>query len=173
VRKLASRGNFCTSALVNLSPCLTNHNGMKTYGEVDVQLHTFLNLGTGWRWFRAKNRRYPLDRRLGWLQSRFGCTGEEKGKSLLPRVSELSQHAFQVITPPPPPPQSVQQQPYAIQNIRPSSGRGMWTSSHALLPFVKCNLYGGKHLTVLDQMAGTDIYEGSEPTPPHYPNVNK
>jgi hypothetical protein len=48
----------------------------------------FLHLGTSWRWVvkftprplypRGKSPRYPLDRRLGGLQSRSGRFGEEK-----------------------------------------------------------------------------------------------
>jgi hypothetical protein len=47
-----------------------------------------LNLGTRWRWEvtftshplhpRCNSSRYPMDRRLGGLQSRSGCSGEEK-----------------------------------------------------------------------------------------------
>jgi hypothetical protein len=67
---------------------LTNHHAMKTYWEVEVQLPRILNLWTIWRpvvsftqqqlYLWDKRRRYPLDRRLGWPQSRSGRGGEKK-----------------------------------------------------------------------------------------------
>jgi hypothetical protein len=40
------------------------------YGGMEVQLNTFIILGS--------SPRYPFDRRLGGLQSRSGCSGERK-----------------------------------------------------------------------------------------------
>jgi hypothetical protein len=61
---------------------------MKAYGGVDVQLHSFFDLGTRWRWVvsftprplypQGKSPSYPLDRSLGGPQSRSGRGGEEK-----------------------------------------------------------------------------------------------
>jgi hypothetical protein len=55
---------------------------MKVYWGVEVYLHAFFDLGTGWRWVvsftprpfypQGKSPWYPLDRRLGGPQSRFG-----------------------------------------------------------------------------------------------------
>jgi hypothetical protein len=56
--------------------------------EAEVQLHSFFDLGTRWRWVvsfmarqlypQGKSPWYPLDRRLGGPQSRSGHRGEEK-----------------------------------------------------------------------------------------------
>jgi hypothetical protein len=65
-------------------------------GGVDVKLHAFFDLGTRWRWvvsFRprplyhqGKSPCYPLDRRLGGLQSRSGCGVEEKNSQPPPGI---------------------------------------------------------------------------------------
>jgi hypothetical protein len=74
---------------IYLSLCLTNyalaHEGVWGSGYIDPR---FLGLGTSWRWvvsftplplyLRGKSPRYPLDRRLGGPQSRYGRRGEEK-----------------------------------------------------------------------------------------------
>jgi hypothetical protein len=52
---------------------------MKMYGGVDVQMHVFLTLAlevSGQLHTSAALARYPLDRRLGGLQSRSGRHGE-------------------------------------------------------------------------------------------------
>jgi hypothetical protein len=61
---------------------------MKAYLGVDVQFHSFFDLGTGWRWVvsftprplcpQGKSPLYPLDRRLGGPQRRSASGGEEK-----------------------------------------------------------------------------------------------
>jgi len=58
-----------------LSLCLIKYHAMKTYWGVEIQLHTFFDLGTRWRWVvsftpqplypQGKSPWYPLDRRLG------------------------------------------------------------------------------------------------------------
>jgi hypothetical protein len=67
---------------------------MKIYGRVEVYLHAFLNLALDegeWsasRPFRftpgERAQRYPLDRRLGGLQSRSGRCGEDEKVPFLP-----------------------------------------------------------------------------------------
>jgi hypothetical protein len=67
---------------------------MKAYWGVNVQLHAFFNLGTRWRWVvsftprllypQRKSPLYPLDRRLGGPQNRYGRGGEEKNSQPLP-----------------------------------------------------------------------------------------
>jgi hypothetical protein len=69
---------------------------MKTYLGVKVQLHSFFDLGTRWRWVvsftprplypQGKSPSYPLDRRLGGPQSRSGSGGEEKNSQLQPGI---------------------------------------------------------------------------------------
>jgi hypothetical protein len=68
------------------------HHTMHTYGGRGSTAPHILNLGTRWKRvvsftprpvFRKKRTRYPLDRRLGGLQSRFGRWRE---KSCLPGV---------------------------------------------------------------------------------------
>jgi hypothetical protein len=61
---------------------------------VEVQFHSFFDLGTRWRWVvsfaprplnpQGKSPWYPLDRRLGGPQSRSGRGGEEKNSQSLP-----------------------------------------------------------------------------------------
>jgi hypothetical protein len=64
---------------VKLSLCLTKHHSMKTYwGSGDISSR-ILDLGTRWRWvfsftprplyLQGKSPWYPLDRRLGGIQS--------------------------------------------------------------------------------------------------------
>jgi hypothetical protein len=65
---------------------------MKTYGGVNVKIHIFLTLAlAGGEWSashpsrftpRGKSPRYPLDRRLGGLQSRFGQRRDETNLTL-------------------------------------------------------------------------------------------
>jgi hypothetical protein len=57
---------------------------MKTYAGVQVELHVFLTLAMGWGEYSTpaispwgKSSRYPLDRRLGELQSLFRRYGEK------------------------------------------------------------------------------------------------
>jgi hypothetical protein len=59
---------------------------MKAYWGVAVQLHSFFDLGTRWRWVvsfmprplypQGKSPWYPLERRLGGPQSHSGRGGE-------------------------------------------------------------------------------------------------
>jgi hypothetical protein len=61
---------------------------MKAYWGEEIYLHAFFDLGTRWKWavsftprqlyLQGKSPCYPLDRRLHGLQSRSGCSGEEK-----------------------------------------------------------------------------------------------
>jgi hypothetical protein len=61
---------------------------MKAYWWVEVELHSFFDLGTRWRWVvsfaprplypQGKSPWYPLDRRLSGPQSRSGRCGLEK-----------------------------------------------------------------------------------------------
>jgi hypothetical protein len=63
---------------------------------VEVQLHSFFDLGTRWRWVvsftprplypQGKSPWYPLDRGLGGPQSRSGRGGEEKNSQPLPGI---------------------------------------------------------------------------------------
>jgi hypothetical protein len=69
---------------------------MKAYWGEDVQLHSFFDLGTRWRWVvsftplplypQGKSPWYPLDRRLGGPQSRSGRWGEEKNSQPQPGI---------------------------------------------------------------------------------------
>jgi hypothetical protein len=69
---------------------------MKAYWGVEVELHSFFDLGTGWRWvvsftprplyLQGKRPWYPLDRRLGGPQSRSGRDGEEKNSQPPPGI---------------------------------------------------------------------------------------
>jgi hypothetical protein len=69
---------------------------MKRYLGVEVQLHSFFDLGTRWRWVvsftprplypQGKNPWYPLDMRLGGPQSRSGRGGEEKNSQPPPGI---------------------------------------------------------------------------------------
>jgi hypothetical protein len=73
---------------------LTEHRTMKTYwGSGGIAPH-ILELSTRWRWVvtftlrslypQGKSPCYPLDRRLGGLQSRCGRGGKEKNLQPLP-----------------------------------------------------------------------------------------
>jgi len=42
--RLSCKGN------TELSQCLIKHHAMKMYGEIEVQLHTFLIFSTKWKW---------------------------------------------------------------------------------------------------------------------------
>jgi hypothetical protein len=82
---------------VKLSLCfsfLTEHHAkMAHWGSGDIAPH-ILHLGTRWRWVvsftsrplysQGKSPWYPLDRRLGGLQSRSGRGGEEVNSQPLP-----------------------------------------------------------------------------------------
>jgi hypothetical protein len=67
---------------------------MKTYWESGGTAPHILNLGTRWRWVvsftprplypQGKSPQYPLDRRLGGLQSRSGRGVKEKNSQSLP-----------------------------------------------------------------------------------------
>jgi len=59
---------------------------MKTYAEMEVQLHTFLTLAALPPW----KRRFTLDRRLGGHQGRSGRGGEGKKPLPLPGVEPRS-----------------------------------------------------------------------------------
>jgi hypothetical protein len=60
---------------------------MRAYGGVDIQLHAFWTSAIGGVfsstsqlvYLRGKRSRYPVNRRLGGIQSWFGCFGEERG----------------------------------------------------------------------------------------------
>jgi len=71
--------------IVKLSP--SNHQAMKTYGGVEVQLHALLTsaLDVGQMMVsfmpQALYPRYPFDKMLGALQSQSKCCGE--GKKIL------------------------------------------------------------------------------------------
>jgi hypothetical protein len=79
---------FFTSA-----PC---HKGVLGSGGIAPHI---LDLGTRWRWVfsftpwllysQGKNPRYPLDRRLGGLQSQSGCNGKEKNSQPLLALEPL------------------------------------------------------------------------------------
>jgi hypothetical protein len=61
------------------------------WGSWCIDLH-IRNLTTSWRWVvsltpRPLNSRYPLDWRLGELQSRSGQRGKEKNRTAIPRTS--------------------------------------------------------------------------------------
>jgi len=67
---------------------------MKTYWEMDIQCHTFLDSELEEDEWSAshpdcftpqgKSPWYPLDRRLGGPQSQSRCSGEEKNSQPLP-----------------------------------------------------------------------------------------
>jgi hypothetical protein len=73
---------------VKLSPCLPNHQAMKTYLRCGSKASRILNLCTTRRCvvsftprplsLRSRSPRHPLDKRLGGPQSRSGRGGEEK-----------------------------------------------------------------------------------------------
>jgi hypothetical protein len=84
---------------VKLSLCLTKHHDVKMYWE-SGGIQTFFDLGTRCRWVvsftprplypQGKNPRYPLDRRLGGPQSRFGHSVEEKNSQPSPGIETRS-----------------------------------------------------------------------------------
>jgi hypothetical protein len=73
-----------TATVYRVYSCMKNsiHMGEWSYSS------TILDLGTRWRWVvrfipksfysQGKSPQYPLNRRLGGLQSQSGCYGEEK-----------------------------------------------------------------------------------------------
>jgi len=72
-----------------VEPCaLAKHHAMKAYWGVEVYFHSFLDLGTRWRWVvsftlrplysQRKSPWCPLDRNLSGPQIRSGRGGEEK-----------------------------------------------------------------------------------------------
>jgi hypothetical protein len=77
---------------VKLSLCLlVKHYDMKTYGEWGLAPPFLTSALVGREWSasrpchfipRGNNPQYPLDRRLGGLQSRYGCCGEETNLAL-------------------------------------------------------------------------------------------
>jgi hypothetical protein len=83
---------------LKLPLCLNKHHAMKTYWGVEVQLHSFFDLGIRWRWvvsfttgplyLQGKSLQYPFDRRLGRNHNRSG-RGVEKKNSQLPLRFEL------------------------------------------------------------------------------------
>jgi hypothetical protein len=74
-------------AKVKLSVCLTKRHAVKTSWSGGIA-PCILDFGTRWRWVvsltlrplyrRGRSPPYQLDRRLGGLQSRSGCGGEDK-----------------------------------------------------------------------------------------------
>jgi hypothetical protein len=78
------------------SLCLTKHHAMKTYWGSGGIAPRIVDFGTRWRWVvsfthrplypQGKNRRHPLDRRLGGPQSRFEHGGEEKNSQTPPGI---------------------------------------------------------------------------------------
>jgi len=84
---------------MKLPLCLTKYDAMKTYGGVEVQLYAILTSApdeVDWSDSRpghftpVKKNRYPLDRRLGGLQSRSGCGSESKHDRPASLVTELT-----------------------------------------------------------------------------------
>jgi hypothetical protein len=76
---------------VNLTLCLAkyeiHHEGVWGSGRIDPY---FLDISISWRWVvsfmpRPRYPQYPLDRRLGGPQSRFGQRGEKKTKQFVLR----------------------------------------------------------------------------------------
>jgi hypothetical protein len=75
---------------------LTEHHAMKVYWESGAIAPCILELSTRWSWVvsfmswplypQGKSPWYPLDRRLGGLQSWSGHSGEEKNSQPLPRL---------------------------------------------------------------------------------------
>jgi hypothetical protein len=73
---------------LKLSLCLTKHHAIQTYEGSKVTSPRIVNVGTRWSWVvnftprplypRCTSPLYPLNRRLGGLQSQSGCGGEEK-----------------------------------------------------------------------------------------------
>jgi hypothetical protein len=83
---------FLCKGKVKLSLCT---KPWRRFGGVEVWLHAFFDLGTRWRWVvsftprplypQGKSPRYPLDRKLGGPQSRYGHGVEEKNFQPLKR----------------------------------------------------------------------------------------
>jgi hypothetical protein len=72
---------------------LAEHHATRAYWGVEVCLHSFFDLGTGWRWvvgFTPRplypRRGGPLDGRLGGPQSCSGHGGEERGSQPPPGI---------------------------------------------------------------------------------------
>jgi hypothetical protein len=73
---------------------------MKAYWGVELQLHSFFDLGTRWRWvvsftplplyLQEEGPWYPLDRRVGGLQSHSGRCGEEKNSQPPSEIEPLN-----------------------------------------------------------------------------------
>jgi hypothetical protein len=88
-------------AKLNLSLCflLTEHHSIKAYWGMEVQLHSFFDLGTRCRWVvnftplplypQGKSLLYPLDRRLGGPQNRSERGGEGQNSQPLPGLEPL------------------------------------------------------------------------------------
>jgi hypothetical protein len=76
--------------------CFTKHHAMKIYWGNGGIAPRIIDLGTRWRWVvsftprplypQGKNPWYPLNRRLGGPQSRFGHCGEEKNSQPPPGI---------------------------------------------------------------------------------------
>jgi hypothetical protein len=72
------------------------HHAIKAYWRSGVIVPRIVDLGTRWRrvvrftlrplYSQGKRSWYPLDRRLGMLQSRSGRGGEEKNSQPLPEL---------------------------------------------------------------------------------------
>jgi hypothetical protein len=85
---------------LKLSLCLTKHHTMKTYWDSRVIAQCILDSGTRLRWVvsftpwplypQGKSPWYPLDRRLGWPQSRSWYGGEERNSQNLPGLQPQS-----------------------------------------------------------------------------------
>jgi hypothetical protein len=80
----------------NVKVKVTEHNAMKTHLGIGAIGPRILDFGTRWRlvvsftprplYLQGKRPRYPLDRRLGGIQSRSGHGGEEKNSQPPPRI---------------------------------------------------------------------------------------
>jgi hypothetical protein len=95
------------STIWNPAMYYTYFDYMYIYTHIYICRSYFLDLGSSWRWVvsftplplypRWKNPQYPLGKRLGWPQSRYGQRGEEK--ILYPTVTRTptprsSSHSF-------------------------------------------------------------------------------
>jgi hypothetical protein len=89
-----ARNIVCSIDRVKIIPVL--YHAMKTYWGSGGTVPRILDVGTRWRWVvcftprpfypQRKSPRYPLDRRLGGLQSRSGRGGEEKNWQPAPGI---------------------------------------------------------------------------------------